>query len=521
MPMSVNCKMLGKLSMGYTVEQQADGLAAALAAGYQESDIASMFLPIWEYQIGHYEERLREYIRFVPAGSPAEVSRMEETGYNYKVASDNVGMQDWAVTPTVYGAPANVGYVPDAVMRIGDQNYNNNRVDSVVHPRLMLTPVKQVQGPNSIFAFIMDYNAAQDKGNRGAKNVIADIMEYLKYNWRDAPLIMAAGVWRPAGTMWHHYYWHAAPGEGTIIQYTPCSIIAQQIITKVYGSKSSIKPFAEDWGPQSIDPVTQTDLIRHTRCVMGIEHWDFTHVDGTTKRVGAFVCPLPEPVTGDIPPANSLTFYEDTAEMVCDYTPYELPPIPSPKPYPYDWGQLPDGGEGGVMLLIDAKPAPIYPQYKGFLTYDTAIKKWGKAKMNYTQLLDLSPVNTNQGKIVTTNRFGMEAASYALDNKFYRFDSAPAQSYIKYGKIGMHRLGFTTLEEVRITFRFPVTGEIIVSSSLDGRNPEAGLTKRDAYTDATWYNMGVGAAGKWHTIIIKGNYDITHLEYVGLAQGRR
>lgn len=521
MELSNNCRILGKLSMGYTEEQQANGLAAALAAGYTADEINSMFLPIWRYQITYFEEKQREYV-----GYDSELATMIKTGYNYILATGNgdpesggylgEGMKAWPVTPTVYGPPVQLTYAPQAV--IADVVTNNNRVDKVVRPRLLFTAWKDVQGINSINVFISDYNAAQRIGDRGASNIIADIIAFGNSpNTRDGPNVAANGTinTKVNGSLWNHYHWHVGPSKGTIIRYTPCSIIAQQIITEVYGSKSSIEnpQVPPNWGPQSVDPATQVDLIDMTSCVMGIEFWDFTHVDGSTKRVGAFVCPVPETVPESDP--SVLTFLPD-ADLVCDYTPLEIT-LPDTEPFP----SAPFPGIPWDGLLMPGRPAPIYPAYKGFLAYDTALKKWGKAKLEYIQLLDLSPINTNQGKIVTTSRFGMEAAAYTSDDKLYRFDANPSDSYIKYGKIGMYRLGYTTLEEVRVTFRLPVTGTITASTSLDGRNPEAGLTKIDAYTNATWYNMGVGASGKWHTITIKGNYDITHLEYVGFAQGRR
>lgn len=525
MALSPNCHILGKLSMGYTAEQQALGREAALAAGYDESDVASPYLPIWSYQIVYGEDRLREYI-----GNGASV---EATGDAYPY------MEDYPVTPTVFD--------PIPMYDVfGNENPGlavPSSVSTVATTRPLLTARREVQGPNSVFAFMADYNAAQATGNSGANSVLADVTALYTTHSGDPQFGGSQTTGRVRGGNLNTHYWFLGPDEGTIIEYNACSIVAQQIITKVYGrvreKYRDPYPYAADHDPTldswtgfgsiGIDQSTQTDLIARTRTVMGIDFWQFTHRDGSNRQVPAFVCPVIPTRTGTPDPEPSiLRMLPGDIELVCDYD--QLPDLTSIPP-PINTspsGGIPAGGLGGgsdevyePFVLKKGRKQPMYPNYLGFLSYDTGLKKWGKAKVNYKQLLDLSPVNTNQGKIVTTNRFGMEAAIYGMDSILYRFDSAPTDSFIKYGKIGMYRIGFTILEEVRVTFRFPVTGSITISSSLDGRNPEDGLVISKDYAQETWCNMGVGAAGRWHTIKISGNYDITHLEYTGYQSGRR
>lgn len=187
---------------------------------------------------------------------------------------------------------------------------------------------------------------------------------------------------------------------------------------------------------------------------------------------------------------------------------------------PYPWTPDPLDTLPITIVLQDGSQGPIYPDYLGFLVYDLHLKKWGKCKATYTQLVDLSPINTNQGAIVTTQRVGINAGIYAA-GIISRFNDSPEESYITYGKIGMYRKGGTMIEEVNIDFRTPSTGTIMVSTSLDGRNLEYNYEISGSFTSATWYNLGVSANGKWHCIQISGKYDITHLDYVGLTSGRR
>lgn len=523
--LSGNCYLLAKLSSGLTDEQQADGLEAAKAAGYTEAEINSLFRPIWSYQIGYWDEVQRMY-------QPSlDYPYYTGTGYDYGVATNGIGYREYPLTPTVMGDPvvwvASMGYGTNG---FNDNIKNNNRVDSVILPVMNVTNRVEISGPDSIYAFIADYRAAQSLGDGGAANTIADAkLLWSSVNTGSPGLnkvyVNAHQFGHPytpaAGNTYANQQWLVGPNEGTLFEFTRCSIIAQVIYTKVYGTTDAN---GLGWGAKEIDPVTQTDLFMKTRAIMGIQFWDFMHVDGNGRRVPAFVCPVPQ-----MPPAPgySLEMPPDVDTLQCDYTGVPTDWLPRPRSdyplYPPFKGEPAGGGSvGGAGILIQPGRAMVpYKNYLGALVYDLPLKKWGKLKLDYQQLLDLSPINTNQGKIVTTQRFGMEAAAYRPDSLIYRFDSSPADSYMKYGKIGMHRIGFTTVEEVRISFRLPVTGTLTVSSSLDGRNPEAGLVKTADYTNATWCNMGVGAAGKWHTITIRGNYDIIHMEYVGLQQGRR
>jgi hypothetical protein len=254
---------------------------------------------------------------------------------------------------------------------------------------------------------------------------------------------------------------------------------------------------------ECIDGGNSRTLVPDTDDLPTIVSWEYEGIDGEMHEVDASVCSESadsgyiQPM--QIPPSN---FSNDGSN-------------------PYPWNTDPLDTPDVTITLQDGDPGPIYPTYAGALIYDTLLQKWGKMKLDYTQLLDLSPINTNQGKIVTTKRFGIDAAASLPNGLIHRFDQKPTDSYIKYGKIGFSRLGMTDVEEVRVQFRTPSTGTIEVESSLDGRNPEAGFSHFSEYSGATHAIAFPNLSGRWHNITLRGNYDLTHLEFRGKTAGRR
>jgi hypothetical protein len=236
-----------------------------------------------------------------------------------------------------------------------------------------------------------------------------------------------------------------------------------------------------------------------------IKQWKYTALDGTTKIVDATVCA-----------DTTVGTFQEVGDPSTD--PIELVPAPN---NPYPWRTDPLDTPEVTITLQDGSPGPVYPTYAGALVYDLELKKWGKMKCQYTELLDLSPINTNQGNIVNTKRFGINAAAVLPTATINRFDTRPAASYIKYGKIGFYRQGFTDVEEVRVHMRTPSTGTIVVEASLDGKNIETGFTDTTTFTDATHVIAYPNLSGRWQNVSITGNFDIMHLEYRGRKTARR
>jgi hypothetical protein len=173
------------------------------------------------------------------------------------------------------------------------------------------------------------------------------------------------------------------------------------------------------------------------------------------------------------------------------------------------------------FLLQEGSIGPIYPTVPGAYVYDMRLKKWGKMKQNYKLLLDYSPLNNTSGGIVENPTFGIKGGILQTDGKVAVFDKFPLDSALTYGKIGYSREGFTSLQEVRMTFREYSSGEVVIDSSLDGATTESSL--QQTYIFDTTYTVQVTpySSARWHSVTIKGNFDLKHLEYRGYAFGKR
>lgn len=175
---------------------------------------------------------------------------------------------------------------------------------------------------------------------------------------------------------------------------------------------------------------------------------------------------------------------------------------------------------GSDFLLQTGSPAPYDVTWKGAFVYDTAYQRWGKLKADHRQLLDFSPINSSSVGAISFTNFGVQAALLNDDGEIRFFDVLPTDSYIKFGKIGSFRMGHTTLEEVRFDQRQPLTGELEIETSLDGKTVEIGLTKTYDY-NSIQVTQGIGSSGRWHNIGFRGNYDLSYLEFRGWTSSRR
>lgn len=176
---------------------------------------------------------------------------------------------------------------------------------------------------------------------------------------------------------------------------------------------------------------------------------------------------------------------------------------------------------GSDFLLQRGSPAPLYPEFAGALVYDTHLKKWGKMRVPYKQLLDYSPINSSENGNIPFDVFGIMAGMLNGGGDIYLFDEYPADSKITYGKIGFYRLGKTKTEEVHVDFRKPCTGYMKTEVSLDGTNISVGLEQQVNYTNANEASIYGIPSGSWINVEIGGWFDISYLEYRAYRQGVR
>lgn len=257
--------------------------------------------------------------------------------------------------------------------------------------------------------------------------------------------------------------------------------------------------------------------------------WTYTKNDNTTGTVAAVACAAPAVVpkngtalTNPLPsnPKDSNSPFSSLGGTVCS-KPFEDVIIPGVPPTSVDWPDQTVEFPPSSFLLQVGSIAPVYPTFFGALVYDLQLKKWGKMKMDYKQLLDYQPLNTQSGGGIPYNRFGILGGVLKSNGKVYLFDDKPSDSNITYGKIGYYRLGMTAVEEVRVHFKSLSTGTLTAQASLDGRLPATGLFRTEEFTNAYECVLYGGFSGRWHNLTIAGIFDIQYLEYRGFAQGKR
>ena len=176
---------------------------------------------------------------------------------------------------------------------------------------------------------------------------------------------------------------------------------------------------------------------------------------------------------------------------------------------------------GATFNLQDGSIGPIYPTYVGALVYDMALKKWGKFKGQFKQLIEYSPVNKIDEGIITYDNFGMDVGVLDTSGYLRLFDLNPSDSLAKWGKIGYYRAGFTRASEVIIHFRLPSTCIIKLEHSIDGRAINSDLTKETTVTSALSARFGLDVVGVWFNIVLAGQFDVQYIEFRAFPQGIR
>jgi hypothetical protein len=150
----------------------------------------------------------------------------------------------------------------------------------------------------------------------------------------------------------------------------------------------------------------------------------------------------------------------------------------------------------------------------GGFVYDTILQKWGKFKHTHKAIVEI-PTSSGHTNI------GPSAGLLNVDGKIYIFDDQPADSWIRYGKMGYYRLGMVHFLETRIDFRTPSTGNIELDFSLDGRNSDPSINFSYTYSDEVSYRMYPNQRSRWMTVKISGNYDLQYMEIRGNISNRR
>lgn len=261
--------------------------------------------------------------------------------------------------------------------------------------------------------------------------------------------------------------------------------------------------------PQVADYIDQceTPPAKKRRPVMGVGV-----INETTNQLGNTVVIdtagfLGSPPTTDSGEIETITLGETTYTYPVDSTEFPAYSIQYPS---------------GEIFLQDGSIEPLYPIFVGAFVFDMQYKKWGKANLTYKHFLDLFPINNIAGdNPIPYDTFLPRSAGFLSDGLIYPFDKYPLDSRITYGKYGVSRIGFTTIEELKIHHRGSVEGTILIEGSLDGINLEPGLSIIKPYTSNILQDVGIGLSARWFNITIEGNYDLVHLEARSTRGGKR
>lgn len=260
-----------------------------------------------------------------------------------------------------------------------------------------------------------------------------------------------------------------------------------------------------------------------------LKGWTYTDTSGATQTLNksgnSSYCLTPDNhINTPMPPSLNPSTNPDAkdAELggICGipFAPIHLPDTEFPI---IDWPDQTVVIPPSSFLLQDGSSSPIYPTYAGAFVYDLHLKKWGKIKQDYKLLLNYNVGVNGQGAILDVEMTDLCAGVLHTDGRLSKFDNYPAESEIVYGKIGYHRLGFTSLEEIKVQFAVPCTGYLGIEGSMDGRHLEYGLTSRIAYDNIMTAELPSNSSARWYNITLNGHYDITHIEFRGTKSSRR
>lgn len=172
--------------------------------------------------------------------------------------------------------------------------------------------------------------------------------------------------------------------------------------------------------------------------------------------------------------------------------------------------------------LENGNKAPVDPTFTAALVYDTQLQKWGNMELDYKQLVDYQPLTAlDSNSAVTYENFVVDAGALLTNRNTCVFSDDPTESYIRYGKYRHWPAGTTAIEEVNVNYADPSSGAVTVQTSYNGRQLEYGQSNSIVFTDALRSELGCDMVGKWHTITVSGQFNLTHIEVVSSSSGRR
>lgn len=300
------------------------------------------------------------------------------------------------------------------------------------------------------------------------------------------------------------------------------------------------------------EPVTQSEVTTYTvdevsqnagysECRMTVTHWDLIepglYGDYTLIQRVAASAMTPKVWDNHFPDDradrdNTWSYSVYSAKKVVDLaagtigrTPIFISPDPDATSNPLETGltsKVPDFTmPGATFLLQTGSIEAAYPTFTGALIFDLQLKKWGKYKGDHKLLVETTPVNANILDTITYTDLGTNAGILNATGEVRVFDSTPADSWMRWGKLGYYRLGMTNILEIKASNRTPLNTSIMVDSSMDGKILDMTLSESFYYWSEVICEALPDISARWHTVKISGNYDLTGLEIRATITGRR
>lgn len=176
---------------------------------------------------------------------------------------------------------------------------------------------------------------------------------------------------------------------------------------------------------------------------------------------------------------------------------------------------------GYYYNITQGVPYNGYQNFEGFYCLDLHLKKWGKGKQQFVNMIDFYPTNVYNPASYTATDKGITGGIKLSTGEVFMWDNEPADSWIRYGKIGYYRLGMCHFLESRIDFRKPATGNITLDFSINGRGIEVEWQQEYVVTEDYGIVIFPNQRARWMTITISGKYDLSYMETRANISGRR
>lgn len=177
---------------------------------------------------------------------------------------------------------------------------------------------------------------------------------------------------------------------------------------------------------------------------------------------------------------------------------------------------------GASFTVQTGSAEPGYILLKGAYVYDLLLKKWGKLKADYNLIAHFDSVNAFSSPQFDYTDIGMTAGLFVSSTGLISIlDDEPTDSFLRYGKIGYYRLGYTNVFELHVSFRRFGDCTFLIEASTDGASLDPSLSHTETFANVMQALIHPDISARWFTVKVSGNYDLTGMEFRGKIASRR